>query len=460
MFRKPKGIAGVTVAFALMCLAVPLGDQAPAEPSTRPNILIILTDDQRVSGTMSLMPETRRVFERNGTEFTQAFATTPLCCPSRASIFTGRYAHNHGVKNNEAAGLLSQESTVQRYLKDVGYRTAIFGKFFNSWPIRTDPPYFDRWAVFPSSGLVSSGTDWNVNGAVRAVATYSTDYLADRAVRFLGGSEDRDEQPWLMYLSTAAPHVPAHPERDYADAPVGHWRGNPAVFERDRSDKPPFVRERSVTRDQVQMVRRNQLRSLMSVDDLVDRVFGALERLDDKENTLAFFMSDNGFLWGEHGLYAQGSQKRSPYKPSVKIPLFMRWPGHVEAGAAKRRLSANIDVAPTILDATSVRPEAGYPVDGTSLLGDKLRKRLLLEHYGDLGKIPEWAATLTSAFEYVEYYGEDSLTPTFREYYDLKSDPWQLKNLLADGDPQNDPDVAPIAQQLDADRRCIGVACP
>jgi arylsulfatase A-like enzyme len=198
----------------------------------------------------------------------------------------------------------------------------------------------------------------------------------------------------------------------------------------------------------------------MSVDDLINRVFALLERLDDKENTLAFFMSDNGFLWGEHGLYAAGSQKRSPYKPSVKIPFFVRWPGRVDAGAARRRLAANIDVAPTVLEAAGVRPKPAYPMDGISLLGPRQRERLLLEHYIDVGRIPEWAATYTADYQYIEYYGEDGLTPTFREYYDLGADPWQLENLLADNDPGNDPGIAHIAEQLDADRRCIGVACP
>lgn len=431
-----------------------------AQPGPAPNVLIVLTDDQRATGTMGVMPETRRVFERNGTRFTRAFATTPLCCPSRASIFTGRYAHNHGVKNNDATASLDHKSTLQRYLKNAGYRTSIFGKYLNSWPLDTEPPHFDDWAIFPNSGLVFQGSEWNVNGSVRAVTTYSTDYIADRAVRFLRGSERRDERPWLMYLAPAAPHLPARPEPDYADVPVSAWNGNPSVAERDRTDKPPFVRERSIAQRQVRRVRRNQLRTLMSVDDLVKRVFGVLERFDDKGNTLAFFMSDNGFLWGEHGLYAGGSQKRSPYNPSVRIPLFMRWPGRVEAGGLQDRLAANIDLVPTILDAAQIPPDGSYPLDGVSLLGDTIRTRVLLEHFVDIGRIPEWAATYTTEYQYIEYYGDDSLTPTFREYYDLERDPWQLDNLMADRVPTNDPDVAPIAEQLDRDRRCMGVGCP
>lgn len=115
--------------------------EAVAQLARAPNVLIILTDDQRATGTMGVMPETRRVFKRNGTRFTRAFATTPLCCPSRASIFTGRYAHNHGVKNNDSVASLDHRSTLQRYLKHAGYRTGIFGKFLNSSPMKTDPPY-------------------------------------------------------------------------------------------------------------------------------------------------------------------------------------------------------------------------------------------------------------------------------------------------------------------------------
>lgn len=461
MIQKPKQVAVVMAISLIGYLAISLrADRAPAQSLHRPNILIILTDDQRANGTMRIMRHTRRLFKKNGTEFTQAFATTPLCCPSRASIFTGRYAHNHGVRNNSSAEALDHRSTIQGYLDRVGYRTAIFGKFLNSWPTRIDPPFFDKWATFPNSAPAFSGTDWNVNGTVKAIPTYSTDYIGNQAVRFVRGSEARDHQPWLMYLSTAAPHIPATPEDDYANARVGWWKGNPAVFERDRTDKPPFVRERSVTRNRVLKTRRNQIRSLMSVDDLVARVFETLERLDDKRNTLAFFISDNGFLWGEHGLYANGSEKRNPYKPSVKIPLFLRWPSRVEAEATRTRLAANIDVAPTVLDAAGVEVGADYPMDGISLLGSQLRSRLLLEGYVDIGRIPEWAATYTPTYEYIEYYSEDSLTPTFREYYDLKSDPWQLRNLLGDQDPKNDPSIAQMARQLDADRQCIGASCP
>ena len=117
----------------------------------RPNILVIITDDQRAS--MSFMPQTVEWLQRGGTRFSRAFATTPLCCPSRASIFTGQYAHNHGVRLNHDAEKLNQEETIQRYLQDAGYRTAIVGKYLNEWDLSRDPPYF-RSVGHHGSGLL------------------------------------------------------------------------------------------------------------------------------------------------------------------------------------------------------------------------------------------------------------------------------------------------------------------
>ncbi|MBA3429894.1 MAG: sulfatase-like hydrolase/transferase, partial [Actinobacteria bacterium] len=120
-------------------------DPVSAQASARPNILIILTDDQRATGTMWVMPKTRAIFGSGGTRYNNAVATTPLCCPSRASIFSGRYAHNHGVVSNASAGALNQDLTIQAQLRRAGYRTAVAGKFLNGFP--SSPPHFDRWAV-------------------------------------------------------------------------------------------------------------------------------------------------------------------------------------------------------------------------------------------------------------------------------------------------------------------------
>jgi arylsulfatase A-like enzyme len=424
----------------------------------RPNVLIIMTDDQR-AGTIKYMPRTRRWFKRAGTSFINAYSTTPLCCPSRTSIFTGRYAHNHGVKNNHLTDELEQKSTLQRYLKEAGYRTALFGKYLNSWAVTWDPPYFDAWATWSRGGGHYYNNQWNVRGRVKTIKKYSTDFIKRRAVRFLERAERDDRRPWLLYLTPVAPHRPFTPEPDYARARVPVWKSNPAVSERDKRDKPPYVQQKRVRLKRVEQIRRQQLRTLMSVDELVGRVFGLLKRQNEKRRTVAFFLSDNGYLWGEHGL-ALNTGKRPPYVPSVRIPMVVRWPGRVGASKTTRRLVANIDVAPTVLDAANVEPSSRWPLDGRSLLGGGARRRLLLEYWVDVGRTPEWAATQTAAYQYIEYYEEDGTTVAFREYYDLAGDRWELRNLLADRGDGNDPDVDELSERLDEDRGCEGSDCP
>ncbi len=451
--------AAVLVAILMLALTtMPVGS-AQTTNDGRPNVLLIITDDQR-DGTLKNMPSTQFWMKKGGTLFARTFATTPLCCPSRASIFTGRYAHNHLVRNNSATSELDHRTTVQRSLHRAGYRTAIFGKFLNGWPIERRPPYFDEWATFGGSKSHYYNGEWNVNGSVRTVHRYSTNYIERRAVDFLQSSEKNDEQPWFLVVSTAAPHQPAIAEPSYAKRHVPPWSKNPAVNEEDRTDKPPFVQEQNVPLWKSRVARRAQLRTLFSVDQLVGRVFRKLKADDDKRNTLAIYMSDNGYLWGEHGLSGPGLSKRPPYSESVAIPLFMRWPGHFGAGRINTGLAANIDIAPTIMQAAQVDPSASFRPDGRSLLQTNTRDRLLLEYWVDIGGTPTWASLRTTSYQYIEYYGDDGLTPVFKEYYDLEEDPWQLENLLGDADPFNDPEVGAIARRLDSDRHCSGPTCP
>ncbi len=442
---------------------------APARPDPqvgspeqdRPNILIILTDDQRRFGTMQVMPFARRWFGGLGRTFPNAFATTPLCCPSRASILTGCYAHNHGIVNNAGTGrtIFDQGATIERYLQDAGYRTAIFGKLFNFWRIEDDPAYFDRWAIVtptPDSNGYRGGA-WNVQGTIRTIDRYSTDYIASMGTRFIRAGEQDDSEPWFLELSTYAPHLRAIPEPAYEDAPVGPFRPTAAMQEQDRSDKPPFIRgERTALRG-VGISRQKALRTLLSVDDLVADIAETLRRTGEARDTLVFFLSDNGFLWGEHGLRSKGY----PYGPSVRIPFYVRWPGHIRPGSVDDRLAANIDVAPTILDAARIDPDPDEPMDGRSLLDDTWsRDRILLESWPWGGaSAPRWASLWTRRYQYTEYYAEDG-DIVFREFYALRADPWQLTNLLHDGRPGNDPDVEALHDRLRLDMGCVGAACP
>ena len=427
----------------------------PKNEGPRPNVLVIITDDQRVE-TMGAMPKTRAWFGQRGTRYPWGTVTTPLCCPSRASIFTGLMAHNHDVHTNAQGDLIDERRTLHRYLQDAGYRTGLAGKYFNKWDLGREPRYLDRWALF-NSGYREA--EFNVDGRRRRVGTYVTDFLAEWSVRFLEETEEDDERPWLLYVTPYAPHRPSTPAPRDESVPIARWRGNAATREVELGDKPLFVRDQGVSFARGLEKRAVQLRSLMAVDDLVARIAGSLDELGEEESTVAFFLSDNGFLWSEHGL----RDKRLPYLPSVRVPFLVRWPAGVEAGAIDHRLVANIDVAPTVLDLVGSPP--AEPMDGRSLAGTWTRDHLALEYFeaGGRGNVPSWGAILTKRLEYVEY-DDQAGRVLFREYYDLTEDPWQLDNLFADGDPNNDPDVTSLSRRLAADRECAGTqgagACP
>jgi arylsulfatase A-like enzyme len=490
---RPAAKRALTVALVLLVVtgAAALGRSISGSTKserTAPNVLVIVTDDQRARGTLGVMPETRAWFGAGGTRFQRAFATTPLCCPSRASILTGRYSHNHGVLRNQDGPELDFAATLPRYLANAGYRTAISGKFIQGMRLAANPPYFDAWAVF-SWGYFDRRV--NLNGKMTQVDGYITDFLGRWAQGFLEKSERDDSRPWFLYLAPSAPHKPYAAAPRYKDAATPPLEDTPAFHERNRSDKPAFVRTRNLTRSEIHRrlqrylnvlhladdlrsesalidadpfsrlsglsVWRRQLNTLRSVDDVVGQLADTLKRLQE-DNTLAVFLSDNGLLLGEHGLFG----KRVPYAEAVHIPLVMRWPGEIEAGGVDRRLAANIDVLPTILDAAGV--DDIESVDGSSLLAPATRSELLIEQLDNSragsGLLPEWSSLLTGSFQYVEYRDQPGEPVSFREYYDLVSDPWQKTNLLEDGDPSNDPDVETLSDRLVSLTGCDGSDCP
>jgi arylsulfatase A-like enzyme len=447
-------VAAVFAAWVLVWRpeATPRDPQANEKGAPRPNVLIIVTDDQRADHTLQVMPEVRRWFADGGVRFSQAFSTTPLCCPSRASIFTGQYAHNHNVINNQAAARLDQGTTIQHYLKEQGYTTGLFGKYLNSWDMSRTPPEFDRWAV-QDGGYYDA--QFNVQGQLEVIPGSSTDFVEDRTLDFLRLAEVDDERPWFAYVGVRAPHWDFEPSPRYVGAPVPPWKQNPAHRETDKTDKPRYVQHADDTLGYANEVRKKQLRTLMSVDDLVGDVFESLGRLGESPRTLAVFMSDNGYFWGEHGLM----DKRLPYLQSSRIPMLLRWPGHVAPGTVDSRLVANIDVAPTVFDAVGIEPD--HVMDGRSLLGSSQRRSLLLEYMKDPGwAVPTWAALHSDKSQYVEYYARKRVS--FREFYDLSRDKWQLENLL-----QGRASAVPVARlhnQLQRLRACFGTdgahACP
>jgi arylsulfatase A-like enzyme len=248
--------------------------------------------------------------------------------------------------------------------------------------------------------------------------------------------------------------------------------------ERDLSDKQEWVADPdgSFVHPTVPTItgnRAQQLRTLRSVDDMVAQVFGEMRRLGQSNDTLAVFLSDNGFLWGEHGLAGNRAEaelgpigvtgKRYPYLPSVRVPFAMRWPGHIPEGVRADGYASTVDLAPTILQAAGLRTPADPPMDGRSLLlpgNTGLRagpSSVYLEYFDDplYPAIPSWSSILAGEAQYVRWFDARGRTIA-REYYDLTSDPFELDNLLGDPDPANDPDTTALDARIDRDRACAG----
>jgi arylsulfatase A-like enzyme len=370
------------------------------------------------------------------------------------------------VRKNSDRSRLDPRSTIERYLQRAGYYTGIVGKYLNRWEPAEPPPYFAK------SALISDEHNYHnvyynfragVNGRAINYAKlsiqrqYSTHFLGEHAVQFLN-SWDRgeDKRPWFLYLAPYSPHRPYQPEPKYAAAPVPQRQANPAVGERDRADKPDWIRRSHVDPNEASAIRAAQLRTLKSADDLVGRVFKTLKKQGDLRNTLVFFLSDNGFFWGEHGL----KEKAAPYIQSVHVPMMMRWPGHVGRGTSSR-MAANIDLVPTIMSAARIHPSSRFPLDGKSLFSKNRRKHLLLEYWKEGWEplqTPNWASTLRAGYQFIQYYSGSKVL--FREYYNLRRDPWQLHNLLGDGNRGNDPDVRALASALRRERSCVAARCP
>ena len=338
-----------------------------------------------------------------------------------------------------------------------GYHTGIAGKYLNGWSVGRPPPHFDEYAIMRTGYYkVRFGVGRKGRESVVRKSGYSTNFIRRWSERFIRRREADDTRPWMLYVTPFAPHGPSISPPRYWDAEVPPFEPNPAMLETDITDKPPvyakYVKPFDAADQEARRAR--QLRSLMPVDDMMRHLTETLEE-QGETNTIVFFLSDNGYMWGEHGLTA----KATVYDQSLRIPMMMRWDQHTFP-SIDGRLAANIDVAPTVYDATGVTP--GHNLDGRSLLQPWDRDSILAEVYGAISR-PElrWAAVVSHDYEYVEYYGGDETVPVFREYYDLQADPWQLDNLFADSTATNDPNVVDLTARLAAYRHCpLVAACP
>ncbi|WP_046731908.1 sulfatase family protein [Streptomyces humi] len=419
--------------------AAPVASRPAVSPlprtDPRPNILLVLTDDQPKETDWAVR-RTADWLGGQGVTFARAHANTPLCAPSRASIMSGRYAHNHGVLDTRHPYHLDQRTTVQRRLHDAGYRTGLFGKYLNYWHTGDNPPHFDEWLL--QEPVAYYDGHYNDGGTVRNIPGYDTTVIRDRALAFIERSRT-DTRPWFAYVATRSAHERNIPERAYRHARVPEWPGRPSVYEGDKSDKPPFLRGAKHTYEQGRALRTRQLRTLLSVDDAMRDFRDRLRALGQLENTLVVFTSDHGLCWADHGWL----RKSVPYRPSLEVPFWLSWPARgLGGGTVDDRLTGHVDLAPTFLDAAGLTPDT--PHDGHSLLDTRNdRDRLLAEWWWnrqDQEPIHTWATHIGKSTQYTEYYRtllDGRGRPTqgdgevlFREFYDLAADPYQLTNRL------------------------------
>jgi N-acetylglucosamine-6-sulfatase len=463
------GLLVATVALA----AQPQTSQPAAGP--RPNFIFILIDDLRYDAMSCAghpfvqTPGIDRI-AANGVRFTNAFVTTSLCSPSRASFLTGMYVQSHGVRTNEGDELDPKWPTFPRVLRQNGYETAYIGKW-HMGPSSQPRPGFDYWFSFRGQGVYID-PEFNENGREFQAHGYITDLLTDQAVKWIGQPRTK---PFCLYLAHKAVHdnwVPAERHANlYADAKVPE----PASYKDDLSSKPQWQRVQQIRgsrfknpapptipdrlppgpwqqRDSQHKRILNYFRTLAAVDDCVARLLDTLERTGQLNNTVVIFAGDNGFFMGEHG--GMGD-KRLAYDESMRIPLVACGPG-VPRGKLVDGMVLNIDLAPTLLDI------AGAPipptVEGRSfkpLLDDptaKGRDAFLYEYYREdwLPGIPTMLGVRTKDWKYVRYPEIKDID----ELYDLRADPIEIHNLAAT--PPAAEQVKRMSAELDRLSREIG----
>jgi len=434
----------------------------------RPNIVFILTDDQRFDamGFMGAYPflETPNMdrIREEGVHFKNSFVVLSMCGPSRASILTGTYPQVNGVTTNVEGREFDPDKTPSfpLVLQQNGYRTGFLGKWHldhGNHPRKG----FDRWIAFSGQGKYNGNT-LNIDGELVENPGYITDELTDYALEFI---KENADQPFCLYLSHKAVHGPFTPaERhasQYADAPIPH-REN---FDDKLEDKPKWQRVNMgknelyrsrynnplVTRPTVPKgkynpkvggspIAKNYLRSISAVDDGIGRIFDLLEKEGLLDNTCIIFGGDNGYLLGEH----HRGDKRVAYNEAMRIPLIMRMPGTVEPGSTVEEMVLNIDIAPTILDMAGV--EAPAIMQGQSVLplfNKKVqtpwRDSFLFTYWRDLiPTLPRIECVRTERYVYSTYPDIDDVD----ELYDLEKDPCEMTNLA------NLPEHAPLLKKM------------
>ncbi|XP_034048062.1 glucosamine (N-acetyl)-6-sulfatase (Sanfilippo disease IIID), b [Thalassophryne amazonica] len=503
--RRGQPAAALT---ALSLLSALLTCTVRCTPSDKPsNVLLILTDDQDVQlGGLTPMKKTKALIGDAGATFVNAFTVTPLCCPSRSSIFTGQYPHNHGVTNNSLSGNCSsslwqkgpESQAFPIYLNKQKYQTFFAGKYLNQYGVKDAggvghvPAGWDQW-----NALVGNSQYYNytlsVNGQEEQHGDiYEKDYLTDiilnRSLHFL---DDRSPQhPFFLMLAPPAPHSPWTAAPQYKKEFIHIQAPRDGSFNKPGQDKHWLLRQapNPMTNSSLLFLDdayRKRWQTLLSVDDMVETLVKKLGNIKELDNTYIFYTSDNGYHTGQFSLPID---KRQLYEFDIRVPLMVRGPG-IKPNQTLQAPVLNIDLAATILDISGINLST-VNMDGQSFLSQMApslcngttRSFFLVEHAGEGHpttdpSCPKLGPGLAECFpdcvcedaynntyacvrtldkaqnlQYCEFGGAEP----FVEMYNLTSDPQQLQNIVKQVDPTI---LQKMNQQLIKLQSCVGDSC-
>ncbi len=490
-------LACLAAFFVAGCSGVGGSVQEEAEaPTDPPNMIFVLTDDLDYASTQK-MPEINSLLVEEGTSFEEAFVSHPVCCPSRSTILTGLYDHNHEVLTNKPPSggfekFLSEgheEDSIAVSLQEGGYQTAFFGKYLNGYPADDPthvPPGWDEWyGKLNGQKLYDYGINENGEEVSYGSSTedFFTDVLSGQATDFVERAAP-EERPFFAYIAPTAPHGPATPAERHKGAFAEEEVPRPPSFdEEDVSDKPSWIEDAERISEEgassIDDYYRQRLESMLAVDEMVGSLVDELEAAGELDNTYIVFTSDNGWFNGEHRIR---SGKNRAYEESARVPLFVRGPG-VPAGSEVEELAVNTDFAPTFAELAGL----SFTADGRSLaplLGGEepasWRSAVLLERLppedddgggkekgkekgkgkaktgpggvpkGGIGGGDPFEAVRTGTHKYVEYGNGET------ELYDLANDPYELENVYESADTSL---VEDLRARLEALRDCSGDEC-
>ncbi|HEX2129362.1 MAG TPA: sulfatase, partial [Solirubrobacterales bacterium] len=399
-------------------------DAGLAEAPVRPNVLLIVTDDQP-AGMTKRMPKLNSA--EGFAKFSSYYDNNPLCCPTRATLLNGQYSHNHRVETNLVANRFDDTSTLATWLDAAGYETGLFGKYMNNYPWNRGagyvPPGWDRWSAFKPDAdyydytLVEDGQSRRYGNSP---ADYSTDVLAGQVDEFIRTSEE----PFFAYFAPYGAHAPRTPAPRHRGAFSDARVKLPPNFNRIAHTAPRWWQKRDrLSRAAMRKATVGQWRTLLSVDDAIARFLRTIDQVGEADNTIVVFLSDNGYSLGSH----RYQWKDCPYEECIHLPLLVRWPGQTDAGQPIDALAGSMDIAPTIAELAGATPTTR--MDGTSLVPlltgarSSLDRPVLLRHVQYPRVPPSFWGVRTERFTYVIWESGE------RELYDNRRDRAQLRNL-------------------------------